>query len=317
MIRQSSAKALPLTRLSLGLAALCFALSLWFSSGCDPTSQRIPPTPPPADTADTASPEQAASSPPAAAVTPEAPENAQGPRFQQDPHTFTLIPWAPIEAPPGAWERTQKIVEPLYQQYRAGEMSQKEYDEKIHQINVAALGLLPYTRFLAESGHYDAPTYADRALAENPDDFETLITWVEIGGREFSTYGEERAAVLRRLYEMQPHHPYVLHQLALCIYGTQPAEALGYAQKAQQLEPRYLPYGVDGLCYYQMGAYEQAVAALERAHAAAPARMKRATLQRVEKARKTLRLGAAGEDVRQRLRDKGVRLMGPLLFVRH
>ena len=196
-------------------------------------------------------------------------------------------------------------------------MSQEEYDEKIHQINVAALGLLPYTRFLAESGHYDAPTYADRALAENPDDFETLITWVEIGGREFSTYGEERAAVLRRLYEMQPHHPYVLHQLALCIYGRHPAEALGYAQKAQQLEPRYLPYGVDGLCYYQMGEYEQAVTALERAHTAAPARMKRATLKRVEDARKTLRLGAAGEDVRQRMRDKGVRLMGPLLFVRH
>ena len=278
-----------------GHATLCLALvlvSLWLSAGCDPTAQRIPPTPPTAETPPT-------------------------PRFQYDPDTFALIPWAPIEAPPGAWERTQKIVEPLYQQYRAGQMSQEEYDEKIHQINGAALGLLPYTRFLAESGHYDAPAYADRALAENPDDFETLITWVEIGGRKFSTYGEERAAVLRRLYEMQPHHPYVLHQLALCIYGKQPTEALGYAQKAQQLEPRYLPYGVDGLCYYQLGNYEQAVTALERAHAAAPARMKLATQKRVEDARKTLRLGAAGEDVRQRMRDKGVRLMGPLLFVRH
>ena len=296
-------------------ATLCFGLvlvSLWLCAGCQPTVQRTPPT---AETPEPAQDDR--TTVPTPQLTASAEQPTQAPRFQQDPHTFTLIPWAPIEAPPGAWERTQKIVEPLYQQYRAGEMSQKEYDEKIHQINVAALGLLPYTRVLAESGDYDAPTYADRALAENPDDFETLLTWVFIGGREFYTYGEERAAVLRRLYEMQPHHPYVLHHLALCIYGTQPAAALGYAQKAQQLEPRYLPDGVDGLCYYQMGDYEQAVAALERAHAAAPARMKLATLRRVEKARKTLRLGEAGEDVRQRLRDKGVRLMGPLLFVRH
>ena len=305
-----------------GPAMICVGLvlmNLWLAAGCDLTAQRIPPTPPTAETPPTA-PDDRTTAPTRTSTVPAEPptsETTQAPRFQYDPDTFALIPWAPIEAPPGAWERTQKIVEPLYQQYRTGQMSQEEYDEKIHQINVVALGLLPYTRFLAESGHYDAPTYADRALAENPDDFETLITWVEIGGREFSTYGEERAAVLRRLYEMNPHHPYVLHQLALCIYGKQPAEALGYAQKAQQLEPRYLPYGVDGLCYYQMGEYEQAVTALERAHAAAPARMKLATLQRVEDARKTLRFGKAGEDVRQQLRDKGLRLMGPLLFVRH
>ena len=317
MIRESSAKALPLTRRSRGLAALCFALSLWFSSGCDPTSQRIPPTPPPADTADTASSEQVASSPSAAAVTPDAPENAQGPRFQQDPHTFTLIPWPPAALAADEVERFRKTIGPLYQQYRTSEMSQEEYDKKVHQISIAAFGLLPYTRMLAESGHYDAPTYADRALAENPDDFETLITWAYIGGQELYYYGEERAAVLRRLYEMQPHHPYVLHHLALCIYGTQPAAALGYAQKAQQLEPRYLPYGVDGLCYYQMGDYEQAVAAFERAHAAAPARMKLATLERVEQAKKTLHLGEAGEDVRQRLRDAGEPLMGPILLIHH
>ena len=317
MIRQSSTKALPLTRLSRGLAALCFALSLWFSSGCDPTSQRIPPTPPPADTADTASSEQVASSPSAAAVTPDAPENAQGPRFQQDPQTLVLIPWPPAALSSEEVERVWQTIEPWYKDYRAKNIPLDEYNEKVHQVMVAELGNIIYARVLAQNGSSDAPLYADKAYAENPDDFETLLTWVEIGGREFYTYGKEKTAALRRLYEMQPHHPYVLHHLALCIYGTQPAAALGYAQKAQQLEPRYLPYGVDGLCYYQMGDYEQAVAAFERAHAAAPARMKRATLQRVEKARKTLRLGEAGEDVRQRLRNKGVRLMGPLLFVRH
>ena len=303
-------------------AMLCVGIvlmSLWLAAGCDPTAQRIPPTPPTAETPQPA-PDDRTTAPTRPSTVPAEPptsETAQAPHFQQDPDTSALIPWPPAALAADEVERFRKIIRPLYQQYRAREMSQEEYDEKVHQISVAAFGLLPYTRMLAESGHYDAPTYADRALAENPDDFETLITWTYIGGQGLYYYGDERAAVLRRLYEMQPHHPYVLHRLALCIYPMQPAEALGYAQKAQQLEPRYLPYGVDGLCYYQLGEYEQAVAAFERAHAAAPARMKLATLERVEDARKTLRFGKAGEDVRQRLRDAGEPLMGPMLLIHH
>ena len=315
MLRQFSRTTQPQRRRWRRHATLCFGLvlvSLWLCAGCQPTVQRTPPT---AETPEPAQDDR--TTVPTPQLTASAEQPTQAPRLQQDPDTFALIPWPPAALAADEVERFRKTIRPLYQQYRTSEMSQEEYDKKVHQISIAAFGLLPYTRMLAESGHYDAPTYADRALAENPDDFETLITWAYIGGQELYYYGEERAAVLRRLYEMQPHHPYVLHHLALCIYGTQPAAALGYAQKAQQLEPRYLPYGVDGLCYYQMGAYEQAVAALERAHAAAPARMKLATLERVEDARKTLRFGKAGEDVRQRLRDAGEPLMGPMLLIRH
>ena len=303
-------------------AMLCVGIvlmSLWLAAGCDPTAQRIPPTPPTAETPPTA-PDDRTTAPTHPSTVPAEPptsETAQAPHFQQDPDTFTLIPWAPAALSPEEVERVSKTIEPWYQHYKGRNIPFKEYNEKVHQIMVAELGNLIYARVLAQNGSSDAPIYADKAYAENPDDFETLITWVEIGGREFYSYGKEKAAALRRLYEMNPHHPYVLHRLALCIYPMQPAEALGYAQKAQQLEPRYLPYGVDGLCYYQLGEYEQAVAAFERAHAAAPARMKLATLERVEDARKTLRFGKAGEDVRQRLRDAGEPLMGPMLLIRH
>ena len=90
MIRQSSAKALPLTRLSLGLAAFCFALSLWFSSGCDPTSQRIPPTPPPV-------------------VEPPAPAPQENTPAPAPPHEqeIAAVPAPPAEEPPAPPETAE------------------------------------------------------------------------------------------------------------------------------------------------------------------------------------------------------------------
>ena len=90
MIRQSSAKALPLTRLSRGLAALCFALSLWFSSGCDPTSQRIPPTSPPA-------------------VEPPAPAPQENTPAPAPPHEqeIAAVPAPPAEEPPAPPETAE------------------------------------------------------------------------------------------------------------------------------------------------------------------------------------------------------------------
>ena len=133
MLKQLSRTTQIRTCLARGPATLCVGLvSLWLAAGCDLTAQRIPPTPPTAETPPTA-PDDRTTAPTRTSTVPAEPptsETTQAPRFQYDPDTFALIPWAPIEAPPGAWERTQKIVEPLYQQYRAGQMSQEEYDEK-------------------------------------------------------------------------------------------------------------------------------------------------------------------------------------------
>lgn len=138
MLRQCLQTTHPRQRGWRATLGLVFALlSLWLAAGCDLTAQRIPPTPPTAETPPTVPDDRTTAPTRTSTVPAELPtsETTQAPRFQYDPDTFALIPWAPIEAPPGAWERTQKIVEPLYQQYRAGQMSQEEYDEKIHQIN--------------------------------------------------------------------------------------------------------------------------------------------------------------------------------------
>ena len=104
----------------------------------------------------------------------------------------------------------------------------------------------------------------DRMYAENPDDFDTLLLWVYAGGNLANLYGEEKTAATRRLSEMNPDHPWVLHKLAKCLLGSNPQEALGYAQKAQELDARYLPLGVEGLCYFQMGDYDKALASFRR-----------------------------------------------------
>ena len=131
-----------------GPAMLCVGLvlvSLWLWTGCEPPAQRTPPTPPPADTADTAPPEQAASSPPAAAVTPDAQENAQGPRFQQNPHTFSLTPWARGVIPPAVMKRERAS----YQHYEAKEISMDEHLENMYQLYREHLDGVTFVRELA------------------------------------------------------------------------------------------------------------------------------------------------------------------------
>ena len=302
-----------------GHATLCVGLvlvSLWLSAGCDPTAQRIPPTPPPpADTADTAPPEQADSSPPAAAGTPDAQENAQGPRFQQNPHTFSLTPWAQGVIPPAVMKRERAS----YQRYEAKEISIDEHLENMYQLYREHLDGVTFVRELARrhgpyARKYEA--YVEKLLVENPNDFETLLTWVHVGGREFDPYGPEKTAALRRLYAMNPNHPYVLHKLALCIIGTHPEEALGYARKAQQLEPRYRRYGTDGLCYFQLGDYQQALEAFKRAYEVAPVLLKPAMSSRIDYVQRTLQSETLQQTF-ETARAAGIPLMSRMIVVRH
>ena len=267
------------------------------------------------DNADTPPPVQADSSPPAAMGEPAALETSQEPRFQQDPHTFSLTPWAPVVIPPAVKERERAS----YQHYEAKEISMDEHLENMYQLYQEHLDGVTFVRELARrhgpyAGKYEF--YLEKLFVENPNDFETLLTWVHAGGREFDTYGQEKTAALRRLYEIDPNHPYVLHELALCIIGTQPEEALGYAQKAQQLEPRYRPYGVEGLCYFQLGGYQQALEAFKRAYEAAPALLKPAMGSRIDYVQRTLRSETLQQTF-EKARAAGIPLMSRTIFVRH
>ena len=112
---------------------------------------------------------------------------------------------------------------------------------------------------------------------------------------------------------MNPNHPWVLHKLAKCLLGTHPEEALGYAQKAQELDPRYLPFGVEGLCYFQMGDYEKALAAFERSHKAGVAtshpRLMGVALW-VDIATNVINNNGEGEEIREKIRRVGQPILG-------
>ena len=224
--------------------------------------------------------------------------------------TREWIPWEPTVVSTDADKRAQKRIKPLYQQYKTGHMPLETYQEKMQQINAEELGTLTYARLLAENDA-NAATYARKAYAENPDDFETLLTFACRGG--LVPYGEEMTAAFRRLHEMQPAHPFVLHKLAMCIYPQQPREALRYARRAQQLDARYLAFGAEGICYFQLGDYPAALAAAQRAYRAAPAKLKYHSGERIDYIEEVMK-NAALQAIIQRKRERGIPLMYPTMW---
>ena len=290
---------------------------LWLLlGGCSGCGKHPAPEPPVAQsagapTAPQAVPAEARQTPVPAAVPQDAPP-AQRAVSDTDffARTREWIPWEPTVVSTDAHKRSQKRIKPLYQRYKTGHMPLEEYQKKMQQINAEELGTLTYARRLAENDA-NAATYARKAYAENPDDFETLITFACRGG--LVPYGEEMTAAFRRLHEMQPAHPFVLHKLALCIYPTQPAEALGYAQKAQQLDPRYLAFGAEGLCYFQMGDYPKALAAFQRAYPVAPEKLKPGSGEQVRYVLEVME-NEALQTILQRKRERGIPLMYPAMW---
>ena len=246
----------------------------------------------------------------------------ESPRFEG-----VLYPWHPVVVPPHVKERLEERLEVEARPQEAGRISGNQYylvnsayREDEYRIYVEELGRIPTIRKFISSIHRKK-AFADleRAYAETPDDFETLLTWAVKGGREIledPTYGVEKTAAYRRLYEMNPTHPYILYRLALCLLPTHPQEALGYALAAQRLEPRYIPRGVDGLCYAQLGEYEKALAAFQRAHAATPEFLKPATIKRISSVRETMR-NEKFQAFDQRARDAQIPVMSRMLLVRH
>ena len=260
-------------------------------------------------------------------------ENSPVVKIYESPQFKSILhPWHPVVVPPHVKERIEERIEVEARPQETGRASGNQYyktnsayREDVYRIYAEELGRIPAIRRLLGSIH-SKKAFADleRAYAETPDDFETLLTWAVHGGwgtpefprLEDPTYGPEKLQAYRRLYEMNPTHPYILNELALSLLPTHPQEALGYALAAQRLEPRYIPRGVDGLCYAQLGEYEKALAAFQRAHAAAPEWLKPATIKRISSVRETMR-SEKFQAFDQRARDAQIPVMSRMLLVRH
>ena len=230
------------------------------------------------------------------------------------------LPWEPIVVPVEWWITQLKKGSELRKVQLSRKLSTEEYNERVIQLH-REIGFVKSLQIVIElDGSIDdkMPILVDLAYTENPDDFDALLLWVFAGGNMAELYGEEKTAATRRLYEMNPNHPWVLHKLAKSILGTNPREALGYAQKAQNLDPRYLPLGVEGLCYFQMGDYQKALASFRRSFQYAvetsqPSYTLSAISVWVGVAKDVLDSGGEGEGMRERSRKLGIPILGPSL----
>ena len=226
-------------------------------------------------------------------------------------------PWEPLTVSVDAWKRRLERGRELLIGMRSKKITLEEYNQQALQIHRED-GLVKSMQLMIElweSTEDKITRVVNLAYAENPDDFDTLLLWVLAGGNMVELYGAEKTAGTRRLYEMNPNHPWVLHQLAKCLLGTNPQEALGYAQKAQELDPRYLPLGVEGLCYFQMGDYQKALASFLRSHQNAvatsqPSYIIKAISVWVGQAEDVVNSRGEGEEIREKIRKAGQPILG-------
>ena len=129
-------------------------------------------------------------------------------------------------------------------------------------ILVEGLDDLSAAKFLKALGGYAAYAreYADKALAANPDDFETLLGWTKLRNSD-----EEREYGYRRLLEMNPNSITVLTGLGSLLANDAPEEAIEHLEKANSLDATAGLYEL-GWAYQRVGEYDKAVTALKKAY---------------------------------------------------
>lgn len=250
----------------------------------------------------------------------------RSPLIFQAPQGYALYPFArPVIASDVRKRANAEVNRRLAALEKAGDYTELEYEETIRKgadvIYEEVLGTLAYAQhYCHERRPYRAYPFAVKALAENPNDFETLLTWVYTypHNREADNHYNDEARVdaLRRLNGMNPDHPYVLQELARAIYPERAEEALSYARKALQLERRYSWEGLDGVCYFQLGDYEKALTAYERAYADADSLLKQGPASRINYIREVMNDPVLRRDL-QKLREQNEALLFFRMVIHH
>lgn len=131
-------------------------------------------------------------------------------------------------------------------------------------ILVEGLDNLSAAKYLKALGGYNdyAREYAEKALAENPDDFETLFIWTRLRER---SEDDKREAGYRRLLEMDPNFVPALVGLGSKLKKDSPEEAIELLQKANRLDPSEGLYEL-AWAYQRIGESDKAVPMLKKAY---------------------------------------------------
>ena len=150
------------------------------------------------------------------------------------------------------------------------------------EVDILADGLdaLSAAKFLKALGGYAAYAreYADKALAENPDDFETLLFWTQFRNSDEQT---EEIAGYRRLLEMNPNSIPALVGLGTRLARNAPEEAIEVLEKANKLDSSAGLYHL-GISYQGLGEYDKALSVLKKEYARYPAPLLKSHIEAIE-----------------------------------
>ena len=150
------------------------------------------------------------------------------------------------------------------------------------EVDILADGLdaLSAAKFLKALGGYAAYAreYADKALAENPDDFETLLFWTQFRNSDEQT---EEIAGYRRLLEMNPNSIPALVGLGTRLARNAPEEAIEVLEKANKLDSSAGLYHL-GISYQGLGEYDKALTVLKKEYARYPAPLLKSHIEAIE-----------------------------------
>ena len=150
------------------------------------------------------------------------------------------------------------------------------------EVDILADGLdaLSAAKFLKALGGYAAYAreYADKALAENPDDFETLLFWTQFRNSDEQT---EEIAGYRRLLEMNPNSIPALVGLGRRLARNAPEEAIEVLERANKLDSSAGLYHL-GISYQSVGEYDKALTVLQKEYARYPAPLLKSHIEAIE-----------------------------------
>jgi tetratricopeptide (TPR) repeat protein len=137
------------------------------------------------------------------------------------------------------------------------------------EIRVEGMDAFTAAKYLQSHGLYQhyASEYAKRAVAENPGNFEILLFYAKTLG---SDKIDEREATYRQLYEMAPDSIDVLYGLGgVLSIARKPDEAVVHLEKIVAMNPSHAihvsAYRALGASYRELGQWDEAVAAYEKA----------------------------------------------------
>lgn len=140
----------------------------------------------------------------------------------------------------------------------------QQEEERVENLT-AGMDAFTAAKFLYElnggrEGHY-TPYIREltvQALAENPNDFDTILLWTRLQPYQSYAHNPEREAGYRKLLEMEPTSLAALVGLGESIYWVQPEEAVQHLEKAKLKDPG-LANAYLAFAYQRLGDYDKAL----------------------------------------------------------